>query len=71
MGQVIGQVSRANDATLILANSIPQALEAGRSQNNNVLARVDALGQRANEQHETAADCVVAPRLSVALAVML
>jgi hypothetical protein len=52
MGQVIGQVSRANDATLILANSIPQALEAGRSQNNNVLARVDALGQRANAQHE-------------------
>jgi biopolymer transport protein ExbB/TolQ len=52
MGQVIGQVSRANDATLMLANSIPQALEAARSQNNNVLARVDALSQRANEQHQ-------------------
>lgn len=52
MGQVIGQVSRANEATLILANSIPKALEAARSQNNNVLARVDALSQRANEQHE-------------------
>jgi len=52
MGQVIGQVSRANEATLLLANSIPQALEAARSQNNNVLARVDALSQRANEQHQ-------------------
>jgi hypothetical protein len=52
MGEVIGQVSRANDSVLNLAGSVPQALEATRTQNQNVLARLDLLGQQAREQHD-------------------
>lgn len=52
MGEVIGQVSRANDSVLSLAASVPQALEATHAQNQNVLARLDQLGRQASEQHD-------------------
>ncbi|HWS99948.1 MAG TPA: hypothetical protein VN256_06860 [Pyrinomonadaceae bacterium] len=51
MGQVLGQVSRANDSVLSLANSVPKALEATRAQNQGVLARIDGLSQESQEQH--------------------
>lgn len=51
MGQVLGQVSRANDSVLSLANSVPKALEATRTQNQNVLARIDGLNQQGQERH--------------------
>lgn len=52
MGQVLGQVSRANDSVLNLANSVPKALEASHTQNQNVLARLDGLSQATHEQHK-------------------
>ena len=52
LGEVIGQVSRANDSVLNLAASVPQALEATHTQNQNVLARLDLLGRQAGEQHD-------------------
>jgi hypothetical protein len=52
MGQVIGQVSRSNDSVLNLVSNVPQALETTRTHNQNVLTRIDVLGQKNNEQHD-------------------
>jgi biopolymer transport protein ExbB/TolQ len=52
MGQIIGQVSRANDSALNLAHSVPQALEVAHTQNQNVLSRLDVLSQQSHEHRD-------------------
>lgn len=52
MGQVIGQVSRANDSVLSLAGNVPKALEITHKHNQNVLTRLDKLSQNTSEQHQ-------------------
>jgi biopolymer transport protein ExbB/TolQ len=52
MGQVLGEVSRANDSVLTLVSSVPKALEDSRAQNQNVLACLDGLSQETHEQRK-------------------
>ena len=51
MGQVIGQVSRANDSVLSLAGSVPVALQTAQAQNQSVLARIDGLSQQSGQEY--------------------
>jgi hypothetical protein len=60
MGQVLGEVSRANDSVLTLAKSVPKALEDSRTQNQHVLARLDGLSQETQEQHKSLTNTLAA-----------
>jgi hypothetical protein len=52
LGQVIGQVSRANDSVLELTGRVPEALKSAQAQNQLVLSRLDSLTQKTGEQSD-------------------
>lgn len=52
MGQVIGQVSRANDSAVVLAGAVPEALKKAHAHNLHVLTRLDTLTQKTDEQNQ-------------------
>jgi hypothetical protein len=60
MGQVIGQVSRANDSTVVLAGSVPEALKKSHAHNLHVLTRLDVLTQRTDEQNQKVVKLITA-----------